>query len=248
MKLENYLMEKLNIDFFEAKTIVSLINNYNKTSKKKKLNIKVPNYTLGEELFNSISHGIGALLSVAALVLMIIKSHGALAEVTVSLFGSTMIILYTMSCIYHALSPKLEGKKILRVIDHCNVFLLVLGTYIPMSLLGIGGKTGWIFFGVVSFIAVLGIIFTSVNIDKNSVIEVVCHLISGWACLVAIPKLLENMGSYGLLFLILGGLMYTIGSILYGIGSKKKYMHCIFHIFCLLGTFFHFWCIYCYLI
>ena len=247
MKLENYLMEKLNIDLFEAKKIVLLINQYNK-SHKRKLNIKVPIYTIGEELFNSISHGIGALLSVVALVLMVIKAHSALEEVSVSLFGATMIILYTMSCIYHALSPRLEGKKVLRVIDHCNVFLLVLGTYIPMSLLGIGGTIGWVFFGIVSLITILGIVFTSINIDKNSIIEVICHLISGWACLVAIPKLLLNIGYSGLLFLILGGLMYTIGSILYGIGSKKKYMHSIFHVFCLLGTFFHFWCIYCYLI
>ena len=248
MKLENYLMEKLSISLFDAKKIVSLINKYNKEHKKKKLNIKVPTYTLGEELFNSISHGVGAILSIAALVLMVVKAHGALEEVTVSLFGAAMIILYTMSCIYHALSPRLEGKKVLRVIDHCNVFLLVLGTYIPMSLLGIGGALGWVFFGIVTFVTILGIVFTSINVDKNSVIEVICHLINGWSCLFAIPKLLSSMGSGGVLFLILGGLMYTLGSILYGIGSKKKYMHCVFHIFCLLGTFFHFWCIFNYLI
>ena len=244
MKLENYLMEKLNISLLDAKDIISLINKYNKKHKKKKLNIKVPTYTLGEELFNSISHGIGALLAIAGLVLMVVKAHGALEETTVSLFGATMIILYTISCIYHALSPKLEGKKVLRVIDHCNVFLLVLGTYIPMSLLGIGGVWGWIFFGVVTFITVLGIIFTSINVDKNQVIEVICHLINGWSCLIVIPKLLSNMGIGGVLFLILGGVMYTLGSILYGIGSKKKYIHCVFHLFCLLGTFFHFWCVF----
>ena len=217
-------------------------------SEKKKLNIKIPNYTLGEELFNSISHGIGAALAVAALVLMVVKAHNPLPETTVSLFGATMIILYTMSCIYHALSPNLEGKKVLRVIDHCNVFLLVFGTYIPVSLLGVGGAKGWILFGVIGAFTIIGIVFTAINVDKYKVIATICHVINGWSILIGIPELINNAGHEGLLFMILGGVMYTIGSILYGLGSKKKYMHCIFHVFCLLGTFFHFWSIYMYLI
>ena len=88
--------------------------------------IRIPSYTLGEELFNAISHGIGALLSSAGLALMAVWAHGALKITSVSLFGSALIVLYTVSCIYHALSPGLKGKKVLRVIDHCNVFLLVL--------------------------------------------------------------------------------------------------------------------------
>ena len=217
-------------------------------SEKKKLNIKIPNYTLGEELFNSISHGIGAALAVAALVLMVVKAHNPLPETTVSLFGATMIILYTMSCIYHALSPNLEGKKVLRVIDHCNVFLLVFGTYIPVSLLGVGGAEGWILFGVIGAFTIIGIVFTAINVDKYKVIATICHVINGWSILIGIPELINNAGHEGLLFMILGGVMYTIGSVLYGLGSKKKYMHCIFHVFCLLGTFFHFWSIYMYLI
>ena len=217
-------------------------------SEKKKLNIKIPNYTLGEELFNSISHGLGAALAVAALVLMVVKAHNPLPETTVSLFGATMIILYTMSCIYHALSPNLEGKKVLRVIDHCNVFLLVFGTYIPVSLLGVGGAKGWILFGVIGAFTIIGIVFTAINVDKYKVIATICHVINGWSILIGIPELINNAGHEGLLFMILGGVMYTIGSILYGLGSKKKYMHCIFHVFCLLGTFFHFWSIYMYLI
>ena len=217
-------------------------------SEKKKLNIKIPNYTLGEELFNSISHGIGAALAVVALVLMVVKAHNPLPETTVSLFGATMIILYTMSCIYHALSPNLEGKKVLRVIDHCNVFLLVFGTYIPVSLLGVGGAKGWILFGVIGAFTIIGIVFTAINVDKYKVIATICHLINGWSILIGIPELINNAGHEGLLFMILGGVMYTIGSVLYGLGSKKKYMHCIFHVFCLLGTFFHFWSIYMYLI
>ena len=216
--------------------------------RKKRRTIRIPKYTLGEELFNSISHGIGASLSIAALVLMVVKAHGALAETTVSLFGVSLILLYTISCIYHALSPKIRGKKVLRVIDHCNVYLLVFGTYIPASLLGIGGYLGRILFGVILSVTILGITLSAIDTDRFQVLEVICHLINGWSSLIFIPELLKTMGYNGLIFLILGGLMYTVGSIIYGIGSKKKYMHSVFHIFCLLGSFFHFWCIYFYLI
>ena len=93
------------------------------------LRVKVPSYTLGEEFFNAISHGIGAALSVYALVLLLLRAHGALAVTCVSVFGASMILLYTISCVYHALSRNLAGKKVLRVLDHCNVYVLVLGTY-----------------------------------------------------------------------------------------------------------------------
>lgn len=248
VSLEEYLSKELRISKDRSKNIIRTYKNYFKLYEKKKLNIKVPNYTLGEEIFNSISHGIGALLSIAGIVLMTVKARGALAETAVSLFGSTMIILYTISCIYHALSPRIEGKKVLRVIDHCNVYLLVYGTYIPVSLLGVGGKVGWIMFALVSLITTIGITFTAIKIDKFQIIEVLCHLLCGWSALFVISFLLKTMGKSGLLFLILGGIMYSIGSILYGLGNNKRYMHSIFHIFCMLGTFFHFWCIYIYLI
>ena len=248
MKLEEYLMDELKISNKKAIEITNALDKYKKIKEKKKLNIKVPNYTLGEELFNSISHGIGALLSILALILMVIKAHGVLEETTVTLFGSSMILLYTISCVYHALSPRIEGKKVLRVIDHCNVFVLVYGTYIPISLLGIGGKTGLLLFLVITLITTVGITITAVKIDKTQVLQVICHLLSGWGALVLLPTLYRVLGNIGLLYLILGGVMYSIGSILYGIGHKKKYMHSVFHIFCLLGTVFHFLCIYLYLL
>ena len=256
MSLDEFLMEELNISKKKAFEIAYAVDKYNKTNgmekkikkEKKKLNISIPNYSLGEELFNSISHGIGALFAIAGLVLLVIKAKGMLAETTVALFGATMIILYTISCIYHALSRNLEGKKVLRVIDHCNVYMLVYGTYIPMFFIGIGGRLGWIFFVVITLVTVMGIVLTSINVDKSKKIEVICHLANGWAAVIAIPKLLMSMGKMGVIYLILGGLMYTIGSVLYGLGHKVKYTHCVFHVFCLLGTFFHFICIYFYLL
>ena len=214
----------------------------------KKRGITLPNYSLGEEIFNAISHGFGALLSVAALILMLVKAKTPLAAVSVSIFGFAMIVLYVISCVYHALSRRVKGKKVLRVIDHCNVFFLVLGTYVPVSLLGVGGWLGWTLLGVVFAFAATGISLNGVNVDKFKVSSVICHLVCGWSILFGVPALLETMDRAGVYWLVAGGAAYTIGSVLYGIGSKKKYIHSVFHIFCLLGTACHFWAVYRFLL
>ncbi len=213
-----------------------------------RMNIRIPNYSLGEEIFNAISHGIGGLFSVAGLVLLLLRARGPLAVVSVSLFGASMVLLYVISCVYHALSHRTEGKKVLRVIDHCSVFLLVLCTYVPVSLLGVGGALGWGLLSGVSSFAVTGIVFNAIRVDRFKVLSVVCHLVSGWSILLAVPRLLETMGKRGVLFLVLGGAVYSIGAALYGLGAKKKYMHSVFHLFCLAGTFCHFWAVYAYLL
>lgn len=213
-----------------------------------KREITIPSYSLGEELYNAISRGLGALLSVAALVLMLIRAHGAIAVTTAAIFGVSMILLYTMSCIYHALSPGLRGKKVLRVLDHCNVFLLVFGTYIPVSLLGVSGTRGWILFSLVAFFTVLGIVFTAVDLDRSLVVAVLCQLFSGWSILVGVSSLMRSIGIRGITWMVAGGVMYTVGAVLYGIGKHRKYFHSIFHVFCLCGTFCHFWAIYQYVL
>lgn len=217
---------------------------------KRKKEIRIPTYNLTEELINSISHGFGAVLSIVGLILLIIKAsnQGAMKITTVTIFGTTMILLYTISCIYHALSPKIKGKKVLRVLDHCNVYLLVFGTIIPVALVGISSTPGWIFFGIVFSVTVLGMVASTIDIDRFQVLEVICHLINGWSVLFFSSYLIHNIGYSGLILIILGGIMYSLGSILYGIGSKKKYMHSIFHFFCLLGTLFHYLAIYFYIL
>ncbi|MBP5683853.1 MAG: hemolysin III family protein [Bacilli bacterium] len=209
--------------------------------------ISIPKYTLAEELINSISHGIGALLSIPALILMIIKADTGKEIFLCTIFGTSMILLYTMSCIYHALARN-NGKKVLRVLDHCNVYLLVWGTYIPVTLLAVRGTLGWVLFGIVSLISVVGITFSAINVDKFSVLEVVCHLINGWSIVFGIKSIIANVGTKGLLFMLIGGVLYSLGSRLYGVGSKVKYMHSIFHLFCLFGTLFHFLAIYLYVL
>ena len=216
--------------------------------KKEKRKLSIPPYTLGEELWNAISHGIGALLAVAALVLMLVRARGALAVTAAALFGASLILLYAMSCLYHALSPRTEGKKVLRVLDHCNVFLLVFGTYIPVALLGVPGARGWTLFGAVALFTVLGVVFTAVDLERFQAAAVLCELLSGWSILIGIRELLAAMGTQGMAWMIAGGLMYTVGAALYGLGKSKRYCHCVFHVFCLLGSFCHFWAIYQFLL
>lgn len=204
----------------------------------------LPFYTLGEELINSISHGIGAVFSVFALIFLLLKANVVFEYITCAIFGTTMISLYSISTIYHALSPKISGKKILRILDHCNVYMLVLGTYIPISLLGIGGIKSVLLVIFVSLVTLTCIILTCINIDKYQVASVICHLFNGWSTVIGIGNLYNNTGFNGVLFLVLGGVMYSVGAILYGIGSHVKYMHSVFHFFCIAGTVFHFLCVY----
>lgn len=217
---------------------------------KNKREIKIPIYNLAEELINSISHGIGAILSIVGLVLLIIKAsnYHTFEVTTVIIFGTTMVLLYTISCVYHGLSSKIKGKKVLRVLDHCNVYLLVFGTVIPIALLGITSVSGWVFLGVVGFVTTLGIIASVINLDRFQIFEVICHLVNGWSVLFFSNDLIANIGMVGFAFIILGGIFYSLGAILYGIGTKKKYMHSVFHFFCLAGTTFHYLAIYFYIL
>lgn len=217
-------------------------------AERQKKEISIPSYSLGEELFNAITHGLGALFSAAALVLMLIRARDALGMTTAAIFGTSMILLYTISCVYHALYPGLRGKKVLRVLDHCSVFLLVFGTYIPVSLLGVSGVRGWLLFGLVAFFTVFGIVFTVLDLERYQLAAVLCQLLSGWSILIGVSELRASAGLPGLIWMIAGGVMYTIGATLYGIGKKRKYYHSAFHVFCLLGTFCHFWAIYWYLL
>ncbi len=212
------------------------------------MSVKIPGYTRSEELMNSLTHGAGASLAVVALVLMEVRADNAMKYVTAAIFGSAMILTYAMSCMYHALPAEVSGKKVLRVLDHCNVFLLVFGTYIPATLVGIRGALGWVLFGIVASVTAVGITLSCIDVDRFSVLEVICHLVNGWSILLGLPFLLRSAGSAGVSYMALGGIFYTLGAVLYGFGSKKRYIHCVFHVFCLLGSGAHFWAIYRYLL
>ncbi len=210
----------------------------------------IPKYTLAEELINSISHGIGALLGIAALVLCIVYAtikSDAWAVVGVSIYGATLVILYTISTIYHALKIN-KAKRVFRVLDHCSVFLLIAGTYTPYTLVTLNGTLGWVIFGIVWGLTILGIVFNSIDVDRYQNISVILNLLVGWIVIIAFKPLLESLGVPGVVLLITGGVLYSIGAFLYAVVKKVKFMHSIFHFFVVAGSVCHFFSIFFYVI
>ena len=212
--------------------------------------ISIPKYTLGEELISAISHGVGALLGIAALVLCIVKSCNPFDGYKLAssiVFGLTVTLLYLMSCLYHSLKVN-KAKRVFRVIDHCTIFLLIAGTYTPYTLVSLRGTLGWWIFGIIWGIAILGIVLNAVNLKKFAKLSVACYLIMGWIIVFAYQYMVQVMHPTALSLLIWGGIAYTVGAVLYAIGSKKKYFHSVFHFFCLAGTILHFFSIYLYVL
>ena len=209
----------------------------------------LPKYTRGEEIFNMTSHIVGGVLGVVALVLCVVFAaiHGnGYGVVSGAIYGVTMIILYTMSSIYHGLNPKRKAKKVFQVLDHCSIYLLIAGSYTPFALCTLreyDTALGWTIFGVIWFVAILGIVLNSIDIKKFKVFSMICYLVMGWCIVFKINLLPELLGTAGFVLLLLGGLSYTVGAILYGLGKKHKYMHSIFHLFILLGSLLQFFTI-----
>ncbi len=218
----------------------------NKLTEKKSY---LPSYTLSEELINSISHGVGAILSVAALVLCVIQSaiNGtAWGVVSSCIYGSSLIVLYCMSTLYHAITNK-TARKVFRVFDHTSIFFLIAGTYTPITLVTLRGPLGWVIFGIVWGAAVLGIVLNAISIEKFKRFSMICYIGMGWAVVIGIKSVIQKMPGMGLMFLVLGGVLYTGGIIFYAL-KKYKYMHCVWHMFVLAGSIMHFFCIYFYVL
>ncbi len=209
----------------------------------------LPKYTKGEEIFNMTSHIVGGALGVVALVLCVVFAaiHGnGYGVVSGAIYGVTMVILYTMSSIYHGLNPKRKAKKVFQVLDHCSIYLLIAGSYTPFALCTLreySTALGWTIFGVIWFVAILGIVLNSIDIKKFRVFSMICYLVMGWCIVFKINLLPQLLGTAGFVLLLLGGLAYTVGAILYGLGKKHKYMHSIFHLFILLGSLLQFFTI-----
>lgn len=203
---------------------------------------KLPNYTKGEEIFNMVSHIVGASFGIVALVLGIIFAaiHGSVAGVLSAItFGIALIVLYTMSAVYHGLSPRVKGKKVMQVLDHCSIYLLIAGSYTPITVCALAPANpvlGWTIFGVVWAVSILGIVLNSIDIKKFQVFSMICYLGLGWCIIASFPVLTQILPAIAVWMLLLGGIAYTIGAVLYGLGSKIKYMHSVFHIFCVIGS------------
>ena len=190
------------------------------------------------------------ILGLVAMILCIVKSVqvGDTYRVVSSIvFGVMVMILYLMSCLYHALKVN-KAKRVFRVIDHCTIFLLIAGTYTPYTLISLRPTIGWWVFGIIWATAILGIVLNAISLKKFAKLSVALYLIMGWIIIFAYQYMVNAVPAGGMALLVWGGVAYTVGAILYGIGSKRKYFHSIFHFFCLIGTFLHFLSIYLYVL
>ena len=200
---------------------------------------KKPAYTLAEELINSISHGTGALAAAGGMAVLIVFSAlqaDVWKVVSSSIYGATMIMLYTFSALYHSFTDG-KVKSVFRIFDHCSIFLLIAGSYTPFTLVTLREATpaiGWTLFGVVWGAAIIGIVLNIVSLEKFKVFSMICYIAMGWAVVFAIKPLIANLAKGGIILLASGGLAYTVGIIFYAI--RKKYMHSIWHFFVLAGT------------
>lgn len=216
----------------------------NKTESNKKSPIF---YTLGEEIANAVSHGVGAALAVAGTVILLVMAQGdAWKIVSSAIYGASMILLFTMSCLYHSLTNR-TAKSVLRVFDHTSIFFLIAGTYTPFTLVTLRGWIGWIIFGLVWGAAIFGIILNVISIERFKKISMVCYVASGWCVVIAFVPLMQSMALPGIILLVLGGVAYTAGILFYR-RKDIRFMHGIWHLFVVAGALLQYFCILFYVI
>lgn len=208
----------------------------------KRIEENLPRYSDKEEKMNAITHIVGGGLGIIGLIVGVVYAaiyKGSSAAWIMAIFGLSMVTLYTVSSVYHALHVN-KAKKVFQIIDHCTIYLLIAGTYTPISLIVLANDTPWNFvlLGVVYALAVLGIVLNATMMDKKpvKVISQILYLLTGWAVILFYPVLVQNIGMVGVWLLVGGGICYTLGAIIYGIGKKIPYFHSVFHIFVILGT------------
>lgn len=213
--------------------------------------IKLANYTRAEDWLNSISHMVGGGLSVVALLMCLIRAivvrrwdYALLGLV----YGLTMIAMYSCSSVYHALRPN-RGKKAMRMVDHAMIYPMIAGTISPIAVLVIvpvRPVLGWVIFGVAWAVVAAAVPITLTLFHKTKITQMVLYLALGWMIIVALRVLLEHFDRTGTILLVAGGVAYTLGAIIYGVGAKHKYFHSVFHFFVLAGSILHFFAIYLY--
>ena len=199
----------------------------------------LPRYTLGEEIFSSISHGVSAVFAVAALVFLLVTCQKTpLYVVSAAVYGGTMAMLYTVSTLYHGLGLN-RAKVVFRSLDHCTIFLLIAGTYTPITLVCLGDWKGWAMFGAVWAAAVVGVVLNAISVERFKKISMACYLAMGWVVVLAMGDFYRAVDPMVFWCLLAGGVLYTVGAALYAVGKKVPYMHSVFHLFVLGGSVFH---------
>lgn len=216
---------------------------------------KLPAYTKGEEIFNMVSHIAGGAIGIAVATLCIIKAflnHDAYQVVSSFIYGFSMVVLYTMSSIYHGLIP-LTAKKVFQVMDHCAIFVLIAGTYTPIALCSIreyNTALGWCLFGFVWAMAALGVSLNAVDLKKYSLFSNICYIALGWCVIFIINHTIRAISVAGFSWLLAGGIAYTIGAVFYAAAGKFsiKYIHSVFHLFVIFGSVLQFFAIILYVL
>ncbi len=206
-----------------------------------KYRTQLPDYTRGEEIANVITHIIGGIFAVLAIPLLIVtavRHNDPWAVVSGAVYGATLLMMFTVSSVYHGLKPG-KLKRIMRVIDHCDIYLLIAGTYTPILLVAvrpINPDVAWSVFAVEWALAIVAIILNAIDLKRFERISMVCYIGMGWCVLAILKVTIEAMTQSGFVLLLLGGIAYTVGAALYGIGKRVRYIHTVFHVFVLLGS------------
>lgn len=204
-------------------------------------------YTKNEQITNTITHGIGVVFAIFALIFLIVNNQNSsdfYEMMSYVIYGSTLIILYLSSTLYHAIQVE-KAKRYLRTLDHASIFLLIAGTYTPITLIALRGRLGWTLFITVWSIALIGVIFKVFFVNKLKILSVVIYLLMGWMIIFAIKPLFTALSVRSILFMVIGGLVYTVGILFYALQSLGyKYSHSIWHLFVLAGSVSHFIMIY----
>ena len=211
----------------------------------------LPAYSRGEEMMNMITHALGGLLGIAVLAMCVIRAvqnHNIYGIAASAVYGAAMICTFTVSSVYHGLLPCF-GKKVMQVIDHCTIYFLIAGTYTAVVLSAIRPVyplLGWGLFIFEWVLAAIAATLTAIDLKKYEVFSMICYIGMGWAVIPFAKQTRVALTAPGFYLLLWGGIAYTIGAVLYGIGSKKKWMHSIFHIFVVLGALLQFLSIFLY--
>ncbi len=201
----------------------------------------LPSYTKGEEVFNMVTHIVGGGFGVLALVFLVIYSAltaDVWAVVSSSIYGGALVLLYTMSSVYHGLHRGM-GKKVFQVLDHCTIYFLIAGTYTPILLSAMRPKypvLAWVVFGIEWGLTALAVTLTAIDLKKYSVFSMICYIGMGWCIIMAVKPTIEVLTVSGFLWILAGGVSYTLGAVFFGFGKRVKYMHSIFHIFVVIGS------------
>lgn len=204
-------------------------------------NRKLPNYTRGEDIANMVTHIIGGAIGIACLVLAVIIAalHGnAWGVVGGAIYGGCTVVLYCVSSVYHGLRPN-TAKKVMQIIDHCTIYFMIAGTYTPILLSSVRvvqPALAWTIFGIEWALVAVAVVFTAIDHNKYARFSMVCYIGMGWCIVIALKATVAAIGKMGFLWLLLGGISYTIGAILYRVGNKRPVFHTVFHIFVDVGT------------